>query len=430
MKNAVTRVRNLFQGFLTGCLISAAPALWAETPPNWEYEGDLEERAEANAKVLAMEKTYGMDLDGALMALFQADLNRIYTDDPSLAAAAAFPLAQPGAFMAQVTEEVDAQLEAGVYQPWIDLQEELGEGEARRIFRSGFYLWLFELDPKYNPNALVERVELEWEGVTSASTNGMAGDGSRIHWLGSLNWYVFSLGWGDCPSGCIYRDYRIVQIKGDSREPVELALGDARELLEVMGVEAGQTFYGAPGDFLKAPSSAVLHLKSNPHAQANATVEWVRAGEVEDQWIRSGDELILTEDIESFRHGLRVELTHTDIYFIFEQQVHLLPDAPPFLRGERYPERWVKHQTGWINDAHVPWLYHQDHGWWWVQPAASDEVSWVIWEQGLGWTVLNLSWYPWIYSFGDNPGWLYYLAPTRNPRIFFDMTQGSWIEID
>ncbi|MDZ7374577.1 MAG: T9SS type A sorting domain-containing protein [candidate division KSB1 bacterium] len=61
-------------------------------------------------------------------------------------------------------------------------------------------------------------------GVLRAAPNGIAGDGDRIFAFkkNGLWHFVFSRGWGDCPSGCIDRKYWYVVVEGDRARVEEI----------------------------------------------------------------------------------------------------------------------------------------------------------------------------------------------------------------
>lgn len=55
------------------------------------------------------------------------------------------------------------------------------------------------------------------DGVIFSEPNGHIGDGNNIEGSIESNYleYLFSYGWGDCPSGCINRHYWLFQVKFD-----------------------------------------------------------------------------------------------------------------------------------------------------------------------------------------------------------------------
>lgn len=66
------------------------------------------------------------------------------------------------------------------------------------------------------------------DGVIFAEPNGYIGDGSNIEGSIESNYleYVFSYGWGDCPSGCINRHYWLFQVKFDGTVEFKGSYGD------------------------------------------------------------------------------------------------------------------------------------------------------------------------------------------------------------
>ena len=66
------------------------------------------------------------------------------------------------------------------------------------------------------------------ESVIWAEPNGSAGDGPNIWTLFKYNHWllVFSYGWGDCPAGCIHRDYWYVSVDSNGTALLEEMLPD------------------------------------------------------------------------------------------------------------------------------------------------------------------------------------------------------------
>lgn len=425
-------LRRAARALLLTIFAGTAVSGWGEAQPLWGFDGDLGERAATNAQVLALRETDALSSDPVVLAAIEADLNRIYAYDPSLSAAPARQTAQPGAFTVKLSAEADAEMEERTYEPWIVLQNELGPGTARRISRNQPYFWLFQLETPYNPEALVERVRAEWPNIQYPSVNGFFGDGHDLTRSKAFAWYVFSLAWGDCYAGCIHRDYRIVALEGEDRQPRELSQQQARDLLEVRDLIDRSPQSGAPGDYLQLLATASIGLKAKPQVSEPARVAWSKRPEDDTAtgWMDSGNKLLLSEHSENFSHALKITHPATQFSWYVEKEVRLDTELPAFLRGDRYPDRWMKHATGWLNDTSAPWVWHQEHGWWWVHPSASNRESWIFWDRGLGWTSVDLSHYPWMYSFGEHSGWLYHLPGTQDPRLFYSRNAGGWIEIN
>lgn len=69
------------------------------------------------------------------------------------------------------------------------------------------------------------------------------------------------------------------------------------------------------------------------------------------------------------------------------------------------------------------WIYHQFHGWTWVE---EDDLNnlWLHTEE-IGW--IWTSWpglYPWLFS--PSKGWLYYIENSGNPRLFYFEDVKTW----
>jgi len=96
------------------------------------------------------------------------------------------------------------QVQNGSYTAW-DCPNQWYE--VQQINPGSFYVQV-EFQGIYNMQMLAAEYAT-FPGVSYAEHNGMFGGGSTI--CGSIDgdtWHMVLLhGWGDCPSGCIYREY-------------------------------------------------------------------------------------------------------------------------------------------------------------------------------------------------------------------------------
>lgn len=418
---------------LVGGLTVGGEEMWTELPPPWEFEGDLENRTATNARILALRETDKLMSDPQVVEDIEADLQRIYAYDSSLAALAAYENEAPGSFMAELSAEAAARLEEGTYQPWLDLQTELGAGRVRRIFFSGENKWwIFKMNTPYNAGALVAYVRAQWPDIVWISEDFTIDDGSDIERLKDFDWYVFTLAWGDCPSGCENHQRRLVALEGVDREPRELSPDEAKDLLAVRNFVDQTPSSGAVGDRIKLVASASIGLKSAPNTGDAAELNWVvsSGNPLDNNWNRLGQSLLLKEESANLVYGIQITHPATQLSWFVEKAVDLDTGAPAFLRGERYASGWMKHATGWIHHDHAPWIFSRDHGWWWVQESASNRETWGLWDRALGWIWIELSLYPWMYAFGDFNCWLYYHSETTTPRHFYNAQTAQWFTID
>ncbi len=66
-----------------------------------------------------------------------------------------------------------------------------------------------------------------------------------------------------------------------------------------------------------------------------------------------------------------------------------------------------------------PWIYHDEHGWQFVDSGSTEEVIYV-WDFGLGeWLFFNQNTYRWMLLHGDNKGWIWTFADNSPDRRFF-----------
>lgn len=80
--------------------------------------------------------------------------------------------------------------------------------------------------------------------------------------------------------------------------------------------------------------------------------------------------------------------------------------------------------TGWIANKYFPWVWHFEHGWWYVLPV-TENSAW-LWDLEAGWLYAAES-YPWLYSV-DRDCWLWYYAGGPSGRWFTDSCTGELID--
>jgi len=96
------------------------------------------------------------------------------------------------------------------------------------------------------------------------------------------------------------------------------------------------------------------------------------------------------------------------------------------LQFNEYDENFNK--VGWIgnfNDSFFPWIWHQEHGWWYV--FGLDPFDIWFWTQDMGFLWTNESIYPFIYRLSDNT-WMWFLENSTDPRYFYNFATGQWEE--
>lgn len=77
-----------------------------------------------------------------------------------------------------------------------------------------------------------------------------------------------------------------------------------------------------------------------------------------------------------------------------------------------------------------PWIFHEEHGWQWVDSESTEEVIFV-WDLGFGeWLYFNENTYRWMFLFGDNGGWIWtYEDNTPERRFFQRFDDGSLFSV-
>ncbi len=102
-------------------------------------------------------------------------------------------------------------------------------------------------------------------------------------------------------------------------------------------------------------------------------------------------------------------------------------------RGEPingFPE-WMA--SRWYKNYNVdlwPWIYHDEHGWQFVDSGSTEDVIYV-WDLGLGdWIFFNEQAYRWLFRFGLNKGWIFPFADNKpGSRFFQRLDDGSIFSI-
>lgn len=88
-----------------------------------------------------------------------------------------------------------------------------------------------------------------------------------------------------------------------------------------------------------------------------------------------------------------------------------------------YEASWL----GWVNVGNYPFVWHLQHGWWYLLEPGSGGGGWVYSYSPGEWWYVTQSFYPYIYS-ADRGGWLFYEKETGAPRQFFDFSSNSSIQ--
>ncbi len=80
---------------------------------------------------------------------------------------------------------------------------------------------------------------------------------------------------------------------------------------------------------------------------------------------------------------------------------------------------------GWYVGARFPWVFHQEHGWWYV--TGNDREGLWIWDAALGWLWTKAGLYPTLWSV-DREGWIYYDSTAGGTRFLNELSSQTWFE--
>lgn len=102
--------------------------------------------------------------------------------------------------------------------------------------------------------------------------------------------------------------------------------------------------------------------------------------------------------------------------------LELFPDADN-LGGGWYWNDWL----GFFNADNLPWIFHFEHGWFYVTGTADSLFFWMM--QQIGWIWTSPTQYPYLYHFSTT-GWWFYNKPSVNPRWFLQLEYETWVDYD
>ena len=99
-------------------------------------------------------------------------------------------------------------------------------------------------------------------------------------------------------------------------------------------------------------------------------------------------------------------------------------DIPGFPGWKASP--WYKN----YNVVSLPWIYHDEHGWQFVDSGSTVDVTFLF-DLGLNdWIFVNEAAYRWIFLFGPNQGWIFTFGDNTPDRRFFQrLDDGSLFSV-
>ena len=163
-------------------------------------------------ELLALEVSGQLLPPPALVAQIGQDLTAIRATYPEISDIHTFPNWIPGELLVGLTNEGWAAYLDGTFTELDALNAQYGAINIHPYF--SLHLLFIQFDSLYHPQALGE-IYRGLEGVSYTDPNVVGGDGSDI-WCDEPSVYTFKRGWGDCLSGCIYNDFWVFSVDGES----------------------------------------------------------------------------------------------------------------------------------------------------------------------------------------------------------------------
>lgn len=168
----------------------------------------------------------------------------------------------------------------------------------------------------------------------------------------------------------------------------------------------------ATGDGI-GPEDALLDVPGGTHSHYN----WA--------FSKPGDYIVTFEVSGELTETYGGGLTSTTSSYRF--RVPGGDGLPGFLSGIDVDNGWrFRADFGYFKAASHPWIYHNDHGWWYVSNADADSAF--VWDLELGWLWTSKSTYPMLYSV-NRSAWLFFSGPTSNGKRWFNEPGDGWIVI-
>jgi parallel beta-helix repeat protein/predicted outer membrane repeat protein len=138
------------------------------------------------------------------------DLAAIRSCYPEFADITYRPHATPDEVMVGLTQEAAEQFRNGQYHALDELNQLYGVIAINDRLLSFISVIILKFNQVYNTNLLSD-IYAQAEGVRHAHPNHIIGDGSTID--ADPPFYTFILAWGDCPAGCIYREFHHFKVE-------------------------------------------------------------------------------------------------------------------------------------------------------------------------------------------------------------------------
>jgi hypothetical protein len=167
-----------------------------------------------DADILALEISDSLIAPAAMVSQISQDLAAIRAAYPGWVAGVDYVYARanwiPGEIIVQMTVQGWTDYQNGTFTAFNALNTQYGPVTFQAIALPRTLLLQYPVP--YHP-VLLSSIYAQVGGIAYAEPNYIYGDGSDIT-SSQVGRYLFKRGWGDCPSGCIYKHYWDFQVVG------------------------------------------------------------------------------------------------------------------------------------------------------------------------------------------------------------------------
>jgi hypothetical protein len=164
-----------------------------------------------SAVILALELSPELLPPPDVVAALRADLTAINAYDGFFAQFRAVPDRVPGSILVRLTDPAWSEYLAGQYHGLDALNQQYGP--VHIVVHSFIKTLGLNFDQPYNPPALAS-LYAGAAGVQYVDQNVIYGDPPMDIASATLGRYLYTLGWDDCPSGCLYDHYWEFRVAG------------------------------------------------------------------------------------------------------------------------------------------------------------------------------------------------------------------------
>lgn len=372
------------------------------------------------AKILALEWSGDREVSDPLADAIYQDLELIYDRYPGLAGLPVGVRWDHTLIVRIHEEEDDEILIEGILSQWPELEYERLIGHITRMH-------VFALNPRFHTQVIAEEVN-SFSGVADASASGWIGGFSNVNIDADTGDYLFTFGWGDCPSGCINNLIYRISVSEENEVILRSRTGPHRNSpsLNFYPHHASSVLRLAEGRSLTLESSEMPGLDmqwfkgDQPIGEPGASFE-IESLSLDDSGVYS----IGAVDAVSGEGWMyvKLELVVMDSDYHWNSRTHIHAGQ---LHGVESLDRLQEAEHpiyGDFNAKHYPWLKLEQHGWWYELWPGQETV---YWDSEMGW----------LYAPEDTPGYFYSLTKQKwfaaqnlvieDQRLFYDINNDDW----